>query len=103
MGGLIDKCTRRLLTEVVFQNIIWDRIEPAGMALLPLAAIDMNRFAGVVQGIAQQIPLEHQQRLMSNFETLMKADIVTKLTTMKGHEGRKNRIIFKKDFESFCH
>ncbi|MGK3756731.1 MAG: hypothetical protein ACI8RD_009045 [Bacillariaceae sp.] len=101
--GLIDKCTRRLLTEVVFQNIIWDRIEPAGMALLPLAAIDMNRFAGVVQGIAQQIPPEHQQRLMSNFETLMKADIVAKLTTTKGHEGRKNRIIFKKDFESFCH
>jgi len=101
--GLIDKCTRRLLMEVVFQNVIWDRLEPAGMALLPLAAIDINSFGRVVQGIAQQIPPEHQQRLISSFESLIKADLVSKLTTTKGHEGRKNRILFKKDFESFCH
>jgi len=101
--GLIDKCTRRLLTEVIFQNIIWDRLESAGMALLPLASIDINRFGVVVQGIAQQIPPHHQQRLIQNFETLIKADIVVKLKTTRGGEGRKNRILFKKDFESFCH
>jgi len=101
--GLIDKCTRRLLTDVIFQNVIWDRLEPAGMALLPLAAIDMNKFGHVVQGISQQIPVEHQQRLVSNFQSLMRADLVQKVTTAKGHEGRKNRILFKKDFELFCH
>lgn len=100
--GLIDKCTRRLLMEVVFQNIVWDRIEPAGLALLPLAAIDINRFAAVVQSIAQQIPPEHQQRLKASFEGLLKPDVVAKVTT-DGYEGRKNRILFKKDFESFCH
>ena len=101
--GLIDKCTRRLLMEVIFQNMIWDRLEPAGMALLPLAAIDISGFGGVVQGIAQQIPKENQQRLISNFESLIRADFVAKLKNAKGHEGRKNRILFKKDFESFCH
>jgi hypothetical protein len=101
--GLIDKCTRRLLMEVIFQNVIWDRLEPAGMALLPLAAIDINSFGRVVQGIAQQIAPEHQQRLISNFESLIRADVVAKMAIAKGHEGRKNRILFKKDFESFCH
>lgn len=100
--GVIDKCSRRLLLEVVFQNIIWDRIEPAGLALLPLAAIDINRFAAVVQGIAQQIPPEHQQRLIASFEGLLQAEIVSKVTS-GGYEGRKNRILFKKQFESFCH
>jgi hypothetical protein len=100
--GLIDKCTRRLLMEVVFQNIIWDRVEPAGLALLPLAAIDMNRFSVVVQRIAQQVPSEHQQRLIASFEGLLKPEVIAKVT-MSGYEGRKNRILFKKDFETFCH
>jgi hypothetical protein len=100
--GIIDKCSRRLLMEVVFQNIVWDRIEPAGLALLPLAAIDINRFAAVVQGIAQQIPQEHQQRLVSSFERILQPEVVSKVT-MSGYEGRKNRILFKREFESFCH
>jgi hypothetical protein len=100
--GIIDKCSRRLLTEVVFQNIIWDRIEPAGLALLPLAAIDIHRFATVVHGIAQQVPHEHQPRLIGAFEVLLKTDIVTKAAS-SGYEGRRNRIIFKQDFEVFCH
>jgi hypothetical protein len=99
--GVIDKCIRRLLMEVVFQNIIWDRMEPAGLALLPLAAIDINRFAVVVQGIAHQIPAEHRQRLMASFEVLFKPEVVSN-PTMGGYEGRKNRILFKKEFESFC-
>eukprot|EP00537_Pseudo-nitzschia_pungens_P003624 CAMPEP_0172378284 /NCGR_PEP_ID=MMETSP1060-20121228/69343_1 /TAXON_ID=37318 /ORGANISM="Pseudo-nitzschia pungens, Strain cf. cingulata" /LENGTH=1243 /DNA_ID=CAMNT_0013106001 /DNA_START=86 /DNA_END=3817 /DNA_ORIENTATION=- len=101
--GLIDKCARRLLTEVIFQNFIWDRLEAAGMALLPLAAIDINGFGRVVHGIAKQVPPENQQRLISNFEMLIQADIIAKIKTSKGHEGRKNRILFKKNFELFCH
>jgi hypothetical protein len=100
--GVIDKCVRRLLMEVVFQNIIWDRMEPAGMALLPLAAIDINRFAVVVQGISHQIPAENRQRLMASFERLLKPDVVSSVN-LGGYEGRKNRILFKKEFESFCH
>ncbi|KAG7367414.1 hypothetical protein IV203_030085 [Nitzschia inconspicua] len=100
--GIIDKCTRRLLVEVVFQNIIWDRMEAAGLALLPLAAIDINRFAAVVQGIAQQIPPEHQKRLISSFQGLLQPDVVLRVTSV-GYEGRKNRILFKKEFETFCH
>merc|ERR1712224_675915 len=101
--GLIDKCVRRLLTEVVFQILIWDRIECAGMALLPLAAIDINRFGAVIHRISQQINPDHRQRFMSSFDRLIKADTIVRMTTTKGHEGRKNRILFKKDFECFCH
>jgi hypothetical protein len=100
--GLTDKCTRRLLVEVIFQNIVWDRLEPAGLALLPLAAISIDQFASVVRGIAQQVPPEHQQRLVVAFEVLLKPDALAKASTT-GYEGRKNRIVFKKDFEEFCH
>jgi hypothetical protein len=100
--GFLDKCSQRLLLEVVFQNIIWDRLEAAGMALLPLAAIDLSRFAAVVQGITQQIPAEHQQRLSIAFEGLLKPEVLSKVTS-GGYEGRQNRIRFKKDFENFCH
>jgi hypothetical protein len=80
-SGLLDKCSRRLLLEVVFQNIIWDRLESAGMALLPLAAVDLSRFAAVVQGITQQIPAEHQQRLSAAFATLLNQEILSKVTS----------------------
>lgn len=100
--ALIEKCSRRLLMEVVFQNIIWDRIEPSGLALLPLAAIDLPRFGEVVQGITNQIPSENRQRLISSFEGLLKPDMMAKAAST-GYEGRKNRILFKRDFESFCH
>lgn len=100
--GLIDKCSRRLLVEVIFQHIVWDRLESAGAALLPLAAIDLTRFAAVVQEIAQRIPPENQQRLMLEFEKLLNPELISKITA-GGYEGRKNRIMFKKDFETFCH
>ena len=100
--GLIDKCSRRLLVEVVFQNIVWDRLESAGSALLPLAAIDLTRFAAVVQQMSQRIPPENQPRLMAAFEKLLQPELLNKITT-GGYEGRKNRIMFKKNFELFCH
>jgi hypothetical protein len=100
-NALVDNCSRRLLLEVVFQNIIWDRLETAGMALLPIAAIDLSRFAAVVQGITQQIPAEHHQRLSRAFEGLLKHEVLSKVVS-GGYEGRQNRIRFKKDFENFC-
>lgn len=101
-ADLIDKCSHRLLMEVVFQNCLWDRIETAGLTLLPLAAVDLNRFAAVVHRICQQIPAEHQQRLSHAFEQLLRPEVLSKVMSA-GYEGRQNRIRFKKDFESFCH
>jgi hypothetical protein len=99
--ALIEKCMRRLLVEVVFQNIIWDRLEAAGTALLTLAALDLSQFAGVVQGITQQMPAENQQRLSKSFQVLLKQEVLAKVIS-PGYEGRQNRIRFRKDFEDFC-
>ena len=100
---LLDNCSRRLLSDVVFQNKIWDRWESAGLALLPLAAVDVGRFAVVVKGLVDQLPVDNQKaRLQAGFETLMKPDVLQKVAS-GGLEGRKNRIQFKKDFENFVH
>ena len=104
--ALLDKCYQRLLLEVIFQNNIWDRMEAAGMALLPLAAIDIGRFANVVNGITNQVMTsieeEQKRRLSVAFEKLLKPDVLSKITST-GYEGRQNRIVFKQDFETFCH
>lgn len=98
---IIDKCARRLLTEVVFQSVVADRVEAAGMALLPLAAVDVNRFAATVQQIASQIPDEQQRiRLHAAFERLIQPEVLAKVSA-GGYEGRMNRARFKKDFEVF--
>lgn len=99
---LMQKCSRRLLMEVIFQNIIWDRLETAGMALLPVAAIDLPQFGAVVHEITLQVPAEHQQRLSNAFASLLQPEILSKVNS-RGYEGRQNRIRFKKDFEMFCH
>lgn len=101
-GELLDKCSHRLLMEVVFQSCVWDRIEATGLTFLPLAATDLNRFAAVVQQISQHIPPEHQPRLSAAFEQLLQPEVLTKVLS-RGYEGRQNRIRFKKDFEHFCH
>lgn len=98
---ILDKCAGRLLKEVVFQSIVWDRLEPCGMALLPLAAVDINRFVAVVQGLAQQVAPEHQPRLQAAFETLIQPEMIAKISS-GGYEGRMNRIRFKKAFEDFA-
>ena len=100
---LLDHCSRRLLTDVVFQNKVWDRLESAGMALLPLAAVDVNRFANVVSGLINQIPDDDQKvRLQNAFSALVQPEVLQKVGS-GGLEGRKNRIQFKKDFDVFCH
>jgi len=101
--SFLDHCSSRLLRDVIFQNKVWDRLESAGMALLPLAAVDVNRFAAVVKDLVDQVPVEDQKaRLQSGFQTLMQPEVLHKVAS-GGIEGRKNRIRFKKDFENFCH
>lgn len=97
---IFDKCTRRLLQEVVFQSIVWDRLEPAGLLLLPLAAANINRFVIVVNGLTQQAPSEHQPRLQAAFQILIQPEVLTKVSS-GGYEGRMNRMRFKKDFDVF--
>lgn len=97
---ILDRCVGRLLQEVVFQNIVWDRLEASGMALLPLAAVDINRFVAVVNGLARKIPEQQQPRLHMAFENLVQPEVLSKVSS-GGYNGRMNRIKFKKNFEMF--
>lgn len=97
---IFDRCVGRLLQEVVFQSIVWDRLEASGMALLPLAAVDVNRFVAVVNVLAQQVPAEQQARLHLAFGKLVQQDVLSKVSS-GGYDGRMNRIKFKKNFEMF--
>lgn len=100
---LFDKIARRLLTEVIFQNVVIDRVEAAGMALLPLVAVDVNRFAAVVQELSSKVNDEQQRvRLQSAFHKLIKPEAIAKVAE-GGYEGRMNRVRFKNDFEEFVH
>jgi len=100
-NGIFDNCARRLLQEVVFQGIIWDRLEPAGFALLPLAAVDVNKFASSVNEMSHQLgSVEKQERLKVAFQRLIQPDVIAKVAS-GGYEGRINRLKFKKAFEEF--
>ncbi len=119
---LFDQWNQRLVQDVVLQPIVWDRLEPAGMALLPLAAVDVDRFAAVMreltlggqqQQLQEQYAYQHQQqqsvtmnsqiksqRVQGAIQRLLQPDVVSKVGH-GGYEGRMNRIRFKKDFEVF--
>ena len=100
-GDIFDNCTARLIQEVVFQPIIWDRLEPAGSALLPLAAIDVNKFIQLVNAISQQLGSDDKQRrLHAAFEKLIKPEMLAKVAA-EGREGRIVRVQFKSDFNGF--
>ena len=97
---MFDSCSQKLLEEVIFQTIIWDRMDPAAYCLLPLAAVDMNRFATVVNGISQKLDSVKQQRMQDAFRRLMQPDVIAKVS--KGnYGGRLNKLRFRKDFELF--
>ena len=103
---LLDNCCARLLSEVVFKLIVWDRLESTGMVLLPLAAVDINKFALVVQKIVsqqqsqQKLLPEQVTRLEMAFTKLMKPEVLSRVSS-SGYEGRMNRIKFKKSFDEF--
>jgi len=98
---IFDKASRRLLTEVVFQNVVVDRVEASAYALLPLAAVDVNRFAKVVHDLTLQVPDEQQRlRLQAAFEKLIQPEALSKAGE-GGYEGRRIRVQFKNNFEEF--
>ena len=98
---LIDSC-RRLLQDVIFQSIIWDRLEASGSALLPLVAVNVQQFVGLVNEISSKFSSNDgkKERLQTAFEKLLQPNVLAKVVS-NGFEGRKNRIAFKKDFEVF--
>lgn len=98
---LFDTWSRRLLIEVVFQSLVVDRLEAASMALLPIVAIDVSRFAAVVQEISTHVETDAQRdRLNKAFGNLIQPDVLSAVNAT-GYEGRKTRIKFKNDFEIF--
>lgn len=98
---IIDQCSKRLLSQVVFQTVVVDRVEAAGMALLPLAACDINRFAVVVHDLSAQVPdLQQRARLDEAFSKLIQPEAMSKVSA-GGYEGRMHRARFKSDFETF--
>ena len=98
---ILDECIRRLIVEVVVQPLVVDRVEACGMAMLPLAAADLNRLSGVINGICQQVSNEHQRyRLEQAFSKLLQMDMLSKAAE-SGFEGRSNRMKFKEAFQIF--
>lgn len=97
---IFENCTQRLIKEVIFQPIIWDRLEPSGMALLPLVAVDVQKFIVMVTAISQQLVGAKQSRLQSAFEKLIKPEMLAKVAA-EGREGRVVRVQFKNDFDVF--
>lgn len=98
---IFENCSDRLIKEVIFQPVIWDRLEPAGTAFLPLVAIDFPRFIGLVHVISQQLGCdEKQRRLHAAFDDLIKPDMLSKVAA-EGKEGRFVRLQFKNAFNVF--
>jgi hypothetical protein len=94
------------LTQVVFQpSVVLDRVEAAGMAMLPWAAAAAHTADGlgrVVRELSVSIPTtpEQQQRLQQAFSDLFVPDRLSKAAST-GYEGRMNRVQFKEAFEEF--
>ena len=100
-SDIADQCAKRLLLEVVYQPIVMDRLEAAAMAILYIAACDVNRFANVVQEVSLQITNQEQRtRLDIAYTKLIQPDVLSRAGA-NGYEGRTNRLSFRKAFESF--
>lgn len=98
---IFTKLSKRLLTEVIFQNTVLDRVEATGAALLPLAAVNINQFAAVVQELSSHVQDEQQRaRLQAAFTKLIQPEIMAKVLET-GYAGRINRMQFKEKFEEF--
>jgi hypothetical protein len=98
-NDLVEDCTRRLIQEVTFQPVIWDRLECACMTLLPLlASMELSKLVALVNTISHQSG--SQDRLNAAFEKLIKPELVSK-TALDARDGRMMRMRFKTEFEAF--
>lgn len=100
-ADLFSPCIRELL-KVVFQQqqVVLDRIESAAHAILLLAAVDISRFAQIVNELATSASPEQQHRLQAAFSNLFPQEMVAN-ASKEGYDGRICRENFKQNFESF--
>lgn len=95
-----DRCLTKILHGVVFQPLVFDRLEATAAALLPLAAVDVPRFATIVKEICNSTTQDQNRRLQVAFEKLIQQEVIIKVNA-EGFEGRLNRERFKHNFEKF--
>lgn len=77
---------------VVYQNIVVDRLKDTSLSVLPIVAIDMNWFAAVVHEISTHLANDTQRdRLNIALAKLIHFDVISAVNATC-YEGRKNRI-----------
>jgi hypothetical protein len=102
---LLDECTKQIFQKVVFQPLlIWDRLEATSQALLPLAAVHVNRFIAVihellVESSAIKNPAQHPCLGLA-LEKLLAQEVIANVLE-EGYEGRINSRRFKEGLEGF--
>ena len=97
----LENCTQRIFKDLVYSQLVWDRLEAVSNALLVIAAIDLPRFVAAANTVTQsRINQEQQQRLQIAQQKLFQHDMLSKVLE-EGYEGRHNRRSFKESFEEF--
>jgi hypothetical protein len=103
-SDLLDGCTREIFQKVVFQPLVYDRLEATSHALLPLAAVQENRFSAVIHDLlveSSTIKNPEQHRCLGlALEKLFAQEIIANVLE-EGYEGRINRRRFKESLEEF--
>ena len=98
---VLEHCTQRILKDVVYQQLVMDRLEATSNAILPLAAIDVSRFVAAANRVTQSgVNPEQLHRLHAAYQKLLQHDVISQAIA-EGYEGRYNQKRFKEDFEEF--
>jgi hypothetical protein len=99
---VLDRCTKHLFMEVIFQQLVWDRLDETSNALLVLVAADIGRFGLVARELEDNTAnLDQRGRLHRAFEKLVQQDVIAG-ALLDGYEGRSNRRRFKDDLEAYA-
>ena len=98
---LVGLCAKRLLSEVVFQPVVRDRMSETSAVLTLLLAADLHKFTPVVQELLTQTPdPRYRPRLEAAFTKLVQPNVISQ-AVKEGHEGRSARVSFGKLFAQF--
>lgn len=99
---VLDRCTKHLFLEVIFQQLVWDRLDETSNALLVLVAADVGRFGLVARELEERTTNPDERgRLHRAFERLVQEDVIAG-ALLDGYEGRSNRRRFKDDLEAYA-
>lgn len=98
---VLDRCTKHLFVEVIFQQLVWDRLDETSNALLVLLAADLGRFGLIARELEDRTAnLDQRGRMHRAFEKLLQQDVIAG-ALLDGYEGRSNRRRFKDDLEAY--